>query len=230
MALPGPEVLLEGRNLCRLMEGLCVTMEVSLLSVALSLPLGIALGVIMTSPRPAVRLLTRIYLDFIRIMPQLVLLFLAYFGLSRALGINLSAFASAVLVFTLWGMAEMGDLVRGAILSLPRHQVESARVLGLSTRHIYLLIVIPQILRRLVPPSINLVTRMIKTTSLVVIIGMVEVLKVGQQIIDASRFTHPGAALWVYGAIFVLYFAACWPIARWAAYLERRWSLEPLRS
>lgn len=219
----GLEVLFEGRNMCRLMEGLCVTMQISMLAVVLSLPLGVLFGAIMTSRNPLVKLVCRVYLDFIRIMPQLVLLFLAYFGLSRALGINLTAFASSVLVFVLWGTAEMGDLVRGAIISIPKHQFESGRVLGLSKAQIYLYIIIPQTLRRLVPPSINLVTRMIKTTSLVVIIGLVEVLKVGQQIIDANRFEYPTAALWVYGVIFMLYFIACYPVSLYAAYLEKKW-------
>lgn len=219
----GLEVLFEGRNMCRLMEGLCVTMQISMLAVVLSLPLGILFGAIMTSRNPLVKLVCRVYLDFIRIMPQLVLLFLAYFGLSRALGINLTAFASSVLVFVLWGTAEMGDLVRGAIISIPKHQFESGRVLGLSKAQIYFYIIIPQTLRRLVPPSINLVTRMIKTTSLVVIIGLVEVLKVGQQIIDANRFEYPTAALWVYGVIFMLYFIACYPVSLYAAYLEKKW-------
>lgn len=219
----GLEVLFEGRNMCRLMEGLCVTMQISMLAVVLSLPLGVLFGAIMTSRNPLVKLVCRVYLDFIRIMPQLVLLFLAYFGLSRALGINLTAFASSVLVFVLWGTAEMGDLVRGAIISIPKHQFESGKVLGLSKAQIYLYIIIPQTLRRLVPPSINLVTRMIKTTSLVVIIGLVEVLKVGQQIIDANRFEYPTAALWVYGVIFMLYFIACYPVSLYAAYLEKKW-------
>lgn len=219
----GLEVLFEGRNMCRLMEGLCVTMQISMLAVVLSLPLGVLFGAIMTSRNPLVKLVCRVYLDFIRIMPQLVLLFLAYFGLSRALGINLTAFASSVLVFVLWGTAEMGDLVRGAIISIPKHQFESGRVLGLSKAQIYFYIIIPQTLRRLVPPSINLVTRMIKTTSLVVIIGLVEVLKVGQQIIDANRFEYPTAALWVYGVIFMLYFIACYPVSLYAAYLEKKW-------
>ena len=76
----------------------------------------------------------------------------------------------------------------------------------------------------LVPPAINLVTRMIKTTSLVVLIGLVEVLKVGQQIIDANRFQFPTAALWIYAAVFLLYFFACWPITLTAGHFEKKWS------
>lgn len=83
--------------------------------------------------------------------------------------------------------------------------------------------VVPQTMRRLLPLTINLTTRMIKTTSLVVLIGITEVLKTGKQIIDANRFDYPTAALWVYGVVFLLYFLACWPISVFAKQLEKRW-------
>lgn len=219
----GISVLFMGNNFLRLLGGLWVTLRISLMAVALSIPLGILFGMFMTLKNPLSRIVSRLYLEFVRIMPQLVLLFIAYFGVTRAWGWNLSAEASAVLVFTLWGTAEMGDLVRGALISIPRHQYESSLVLGLTRMQTFVFIIIPQTLRRLIPLTINLATRMIKTTSLVVLIGMTEVLKVGKQIIDANRFTHPTAALWVYGVIFMLYFLACWPISLLAKKLERRW-------
>ncbi len=219
----GISVLFMGHNFLRLLGGLWVTLRISLIAVVLSMPLGILFGMFMTLRNPVSRAVSRIYLEFVRIMPQLVLLFIAYFGVTRAFGWNLSAEASAILVFTLWGTAEMGDLVRGALISIPKHQYESATVLGLSRMQTFLFVIIPQTLRRLIPLTINLVTRMIKTTSLVVLIGMTEVLKVGKQIIDANRFTHPTAALWVYGVIFLLYFLACWPISLLAKKLEKRW-------
>lgn len=80
---------------------------------------------------------------------------------------------------------------------------------------IYFYIIIPQTLRRLIPLSINLVTRMIKTTSLVMMIGVVEVLKVTQQIIEANRMASPNAAFGLYGTVFILYFLACWPTVCW---------------
>ena len=128
-----------------------------------------------------------------------------------------------MIVFTLWGTAEMGDLVREALVSIPAHQYDSAAALGMNRGQTFLWVILPQTLRRLVPLTINLTTRMIKTTSLVVLIGITEVLKVGKQIIDANRFDYPTAALWVYGVIFLLYFLACWPISSLAKKLEQRW-------
>ncbi|WP_099205743.1 amino acid ABC transporter permease [Scatolibacter rhodanostii] len=219
----GIRVLFEGNNFARLMGGLGITIQISLLSVLLSIVLGVLFGVFMTLKNPVTRAISRVYLDFIRIMPQLVLLFIVYFGLTRMFGINLSGEVSAVIVFVLWGTAEMGDLVRGALISIPIHQYESSYALGISKKQTYLYIIIPQTLRRLIPLAINLTTRMIKTTSLIVLIGVVEVLKVGQQIIEANRYTAPDAALWIYGTIFFLYFLTCWPISKLAGYLEKKW-------
>lgn len=219
----GISVLFLGKNFLRLLEGLWVTLRLSLISVALSIPLGILFGMFMTLKNPISKVLSRIYLEFIRIMPQLVLLFIAYFGVTRAFGWNLSADTSAVIVFTLWGTAEMGDLVRGALISIPRHQYDSAAALGMTKTQTFSYVIVPQTMRRLIPLTINLTTRMIKTTSLVVLIGITEVLKVGKQIIDANRFEYPTAALWVYGVIFALYFLACWPISMLAKKLEKRW-------
>ena len=223
MAGSGINVLFMGKNFLRLLEGLWVTMRISLVSVVLSIPLGILFGMFLTLKNPLSRALGRVYLECIRIMPQLVLLFIAYFGVTRAFGWNLSAELSAVIVFTLWGTAEMGDLVRGALVSIPAHQYDSAAALGMNRGQTFLWVILPQTLRRLVPLTINLTTRMIKTTSLVVLIGVTEVLKVGKQIIDANRFDYPTAALWVYGVIFLLYFMACWPISSLAKKLEQRW-------
>ena len=220
----GIRILLEGSNGFRLLSGLWTTVEISLLSVIGSVIFGLFTGLFMTLQNRAAKLISRFYLEFIRIMPQLVLLFIAYFGITRAFGISLSGFAASIIVFILWGTAEMGDLVRGALISIPKSQYESAEALGLSRRQMYHFIIIPQSLRRLLPPAINLFTRIIKTTSLVVLIGVVEMLKTGQQIIEANRYTAPDAALWIYAAIFFLYFLACYPLSRMAAYLEKKWT------
>ncbi len=219
----GINVLFKGKNFVRLLGGLWVTIRISLIAIGLSIPLGILFGLFMTLNNPVSKAISRVYLEIIRIMPQLVLLFIVYFGVTRAFGLNLSSDLSAIIVFTLWGTAEMGDLVRGALISIPKHQYDSAAALGMTKLQTSFYIVIPQTLRRLIPLAINLMTRMIKTTSLVVLIGMTEVLKVGRQIIDANRFDYPTAALWVYGVVFLLYFFSCWPISLLAKKLEKRW-------
>ena len=219
----GLDVLFKGKNLSRVLGGLGVALQISLISVIISLLLGVFVGILMTWKNPITRAITRCYLEIVRIMPQLVLLFLVFFGSTRAMGWNLSGELSSVIVFSFWGTAEMGDLVRGALVSIPTHQYESAAALGLSDMQTYRYIVLPQAVRQLIPQSINLITRMIKTTSLVLMIGVVEVLKVSQQIIEANRMSSPNAAFGVYLVVFLLYFAVCWPVSLLARYLEKRW-------
>ncbi len=219
----GFEVLLKGKNMIRLLAGLGVALRISLISVAISIVLGQAIGMLVSLKKPLIGYIFRIYLEIVRIMPQLVLLFIVFFRFSRMTGWNLSAEAASVIVFSFWGAAEMADLVRSALSGIAAIQYESSYSLGFSRLQTYVYIIIPQVARRLVPLSINLITRMIKTTSLVMMIGIVEVLKTGQQIIEANRKSSPNAAFGVFATVFVLYFLACYPISRLSKYLEKRW-------
>ncbi len=218
----GLDVIFKGKNAVRLLGGLGIALRISLISVLISIPLGILVGILMTFKNPILKAVLRIYLEIIRIMPQLVLLFIVFFGSTRALGVDISAELSAIIVFSLWGTAEMGDLVRGAVTSIPKHQYESSEALGLSKKQTFIYIIIPQTIKRLIPLSINLITRMIKTTSLVLMIGVVEVIKVAQQITEANRNSSPNAAFGVYLVVFMMYFIACTPISMFARYLEKR--------
>ena len=218
----GLNVIFKGKNAVRLLGGMGVALRISLIAVIISIPLGILVGILMTFKNPILKVVLRVYLEIIRIMPQLVLLFIVFFGSTRVIGVDISGDLAAVIVFSLWGIAEMGDVVRVAIISIPKHQYESGEALGLSKRQIFVYIIIPQTIKRLVPLSINLITRMIKTTSLVLMIGVVEVIKVAQQIIEANRTASPNAAFGVYLAVFLMYFIACTPISMLARYLEKR--------
>lgn len=215
-------VLTLGTNFQRLLGGLWVTVWIALVSVAFSIVLGFGFGMLMTRKNRAVKIASKVYLEIMRIMPQMVLLFVFYYGVTRLFDINLSGEAASILVFTLWGTAEMGDLVRSSLEAVPRHQYESGRALALTERQIFAYIVIPQTLRRLVPLSMNLVTRMIKTTSLVVFVNVIEVVKIGQQIIEANRMKNPTAAIAVYFVIFMMYFAVCWILSMAARAIEKR--------
>ena len=219
----GFDVLLKGSNMLRLLTGLWVALRISLISALISIVLGVALGSLMSLKKPVITVISRIYLESIRIMPQMVLLFLVYFGTTKALGINMSAETASIIVFSLWGTAEMSDLVRGALGGIPKIQYESSFSLGLTTFQTYFYIIIPQIIRRMLPLSINLITRMIKTTSLVMMIGIVEVLKVGQQIIEANRKSSPNAAFGIYATVFFMYFIVCYVISMLSKHLEKKW-------
>lgn len=219
----GIDVLFKGSNFIRLLEGLWVSIRISLIAIIISIFIGIIVGILMTVKNKVIHFILKLYLETVRIMPQMVLLFIVYFGTTRVFGWNLTAESAAIIVFSFWGVAEMGDLVRGCITTMPRIQFESAYALGLNKKQTYINVILPQTVRRLIPLSINLITRMIKTTSLVMMIGIVEVLKVAMQIIEANRNTSSNAAFGVYAVVFILYFIICWPISKLSVYLEKRW-------
>ena len=208
--MQGIEVLFMGNNMLRLWGGLWVTLRLSLISIALSLVIGVFVGALMLVKNPVVKVICRVYIEIVRIMPQLVWLFIIFFGITKLTKINLSGDTAAVIMLTIWGASEVGDLVRSAFQSIPSHQFESGLSLGLSRPQLYFYVII------------NLSTRMIKTTALVSLIGVTEVLKVGKQIIDANRFEFPNAALWVYAAIFLMYFIICFPLSLLSRKLTKR--------
>ncbi|MBQ8136519.1 MAG: amino acid ABC transporter permease [Clostridia bacterium] len=219
----GISVLFKGINFQRLLGGLWVTLRIALITMGLSVALGLVFALMMLSRVKALRAWCRVQLEIVRFMPQLVLLYIVYFGFARLFSLDLSGETSAVMVFTFWGAAEMGDLMRGALTSIPAHQRESAEALGLKKGQIYRYVLLPQTLRRLLPQAMNLFTRVIKTTALVKMINVTEVLKVGQQIIG-QFYRQPDAAFWVYLTIFILYFILCRPITLLASRLEKRWA------
>lgn len=211
--MDGIKVLFMGNNMVRLLSGLWVTLRLSLISIGFSVVAGVFVGALMLVKNKIVKALLRVYLEIVRIMPQLVWLFIIFFGVTKLTGVSFSGETAAVIMLTIWGAAEVGDLVRSAFQSIPAHQFESALSLGLSRVQLYVYVIFPQAIRGLIPHLINLSTRMVKTTALVSLIGVTEVLKVGKQIIDANRFEYPNAALWVYAAIFLMYFIICFPLS-----------------
>lgn len=221
----GWKVIFAGNNFQMLMLGLWVSVRIALISMVLSIVFGTPLGLVMRSRSRIAKALTYIYVEAIRFLPQLVLLFIVFFDLSKNFSLDLSGEAASIIVFALWGAAEMADLVRGAIAAIPEHQYVSARALGLSPAQVQRHVVLPQAIRQLVPLTVNLTTRMIKTTAIVALIGVIEILKVAQAIIDRSRFDYPGAALWVYAAVFFIYFIICYLISAFSRRLERKWAI-----
>ena len=199
-----------------LLEGLWVTLRIALFSIIFSVIFGIILGIIMNSQNIIIRIVTRVYLEVFRIIPVIVWLFVVFFWIPMGTGLNITGEGAAVLVFSMWGSAEMGDLVRGAIESLPKIQSESAKSIGLNKIQIYYYVLIPQALKRVIPSAINLSTRIIKTTSLVVLIGVVDVVKKGQQIIERTK-----SAFFIYALLFFIYFIICYPLSYYSRKLEK---------
>ncbi|GMB96484.1 amino acid ABC transporter permease [Helicobacter sp. NHP22-001] len=215
--------LFNADNLGRLAEGLGTTLALALISIFFSLVGGLSLGVLMAFGGRWVKLACRVYLEAVRIVPLLVWLFIVYFGLASLFNLHFGAFMAGVVVFSLWGVAEMMDLTRGALTSIAKHQSQSATALGLKPLQITLYILFPQAFLALLPSSVNLFTRMVKTTALISLIGAIDLLKVGQQIIEVNLIHMPHASFYVYGLIFILYFALCYPLSYLSQHLEKKY-------
>lgn len=216
MAHSGINVLFEGSNFTRLMGGLWTAVWIAALSLVIGLALGTLLGLLRTRRNRFVRLLLLLYLEFFRIVPTVVLLFLVYYILPRQFHLNLPATWMAVLAFALWVSAEFSDIVRGALESVPVHQKETGLALGMNDWQLFRYVLLPQAFRLELPATINLATRVVKTTSLLMMISIMDVINVGQQIIEANNQTYPTGVFWVYGLIFLLYFIVDYPLSRWS--------------
>ncbi|WP_421218962.1 amino acid ABC transporter permease [Aeromonas jandaei] len=194
------------------------TLAISLLAILFATLGGLAYGVLAQQGGRLVRGLLRLYLELFRVVPVLVWLYLFFFGLPIFFGLDMPAFWCAVLVLALWGASEVGEVVRGGLNSLARGQQEAGLALGLSTWQLYRHVLLPQALQRLTPPTINIYTRIIKTSSLAVLIGVVEVIKVGQQIIERTY-----GSLLIYGLLFLFFFLVCYPLSLASRRLEQQW-------
>lgn len=203
--------------LLQLLPGLGQTLLLTGLSLLLSLPGGF-FYVLLAQSKFSV--LARFWLELFRVIPLLVWLFLLFFGLPLWTGVDVGGLGSALLVFVLWGSTEVGEVFRGAWRAIPTAQVEAGVSLGLNSRQRWRYLLGPLLLRLSLPPLMNVATRLVKTSSLTVLIGVTELTKAGQQIIERED-----NALLVYGLLLLGYFAICFPLSLAARRLEQRWSL-----
>lgn len=215
-------VFFAGNNFARILQGLWTSVWIAALSLLIGLLLGTLLGILRTLPNKTIRFILRAYLEFFRIVPTIVLLYLVYYILPRSLHINWPASWMSVLAFSLWVSAEFSDIVRGAIESVPVTQKESGQALGLSASQLFRYVLLPQAMQLELPATINLATRVIKTTSLLMLISIMDVIAIGQQIIEANNQQYPSAVFWIYGLIFILYFAIDYPLSLWAKRLAAK--------
>ncbi|MCO6533485.1 MULTISPECIES: amino acid ABC transporter permease [Lactobacillus] len=222
MAHSAIDVIFTGNNFARILDGLWTSVWISVVSLAVGLILGTLFGILRTMPNKIIRFILRLYLEFFRIVPTIVLLYLFYYILPRSFHIDWPASWMAILAFALWVAAEFSDIVRGALESVPLVQKESGLALGLSPTQLFRYVLLPQAMKLELPATINLATRVIKTTSLLMMISIMDVIAVGQQIIEANNQKYPTAVFWIYGLIFVLYFVIDYPLSLWSKKLAAK--------
>ena len=206
------------RTLPFLWDGLLVTLQVSALVVVASLALGIAIGVGFAYGPLWLRLVLRAYSDVLRGTPLLVLIFSIYYLLPLA-GLNLQPFPAAVLALSAFKAAHVGEIARGAIGSIPRGQTDAGKAIGLTFVQRLAWVILPQAVRRFLPPWINSVTDTVKGSSLVSLVGIVDLMLAAQQVIGRTYEPMP-----VYVLAALMYFAINYTLSVTSRRLEARFA------
>jgi polar amino acid transport system permease protein len=199
-----------------LFKGALYTVQVSILAIAVGLVLGWLFGVAAVSGVTILRVITFGYVQFIRGTPLLVQIFLIYFGLP-ALGINVPAYWSGVIALGLNSGGFQAEIVRAGIESIDRGQSEAARSIGMSRFQTLIFILVPQAVRRVIPPLTNELITLVKSSSLLSAIAALELTHAGQLII-ARTF----APFEIYAAVALIYLLIVSVLSRASALLEKR--------
>lgn len=207
-------------------EGLKNTAWIAVFAVIGSTVAGILLGTLLTIKFLPLRVLIRAYIEVWRGLPILVTIFLVYYALPTTPVIHhrFGAISGAAIGLSLWGSAQIAEATRGAVQSIPREQHEAASALGFGWIGRHRSVILPQALRRLLPPLVSLVANVIQNTTIASIIGVTEVLSTAQRSIERLQF-EPGAnshSFAIYAAVMVVFFCISFPLTRLAIFLERR--------
>jgi len=187
----------------QVLEGLKVTLEIFALTLILAIPLGIVIAVMRTSKSLALREISGIYVLIMRGTPLLLQIIIIFFGLP-IVGITFDRFPAAILAFTLNYGAYFGEIFRAGLMSIDNGQVEGAQVLGLSSKNIFFRIILPQAFKRVIPPVANEITTLVKDTSLVYVLGLDEMLKIGKMAANRDVSLMP---LLIVGVVYLIVIA-----------------------
>lgn len=205
-----------------LWRGLLVTFQLALLTLALTLVVSLAIGLMSVSRRAVLRGVARAFVELFRDIPLVVNILFVYFG-APLVGLSLSPFAAALVSLTTYGSANGAEIIRGGLTALPRHQAESAAALGLRPAERMLFILLPQILLPVIPAFTGLFSLMVQATSLATMVGATEFLRTAEIIVErTTMMTGESPAFAVYGVVLCVYFVICFSLNLLTAALERR--------
>jgi general L-amino acid transport system permease protein len=200
--------------------GLLLTFLLAIVGIVLSFPFGVLLALGRRSTLPAIRVLSTVYIEVIRGVPLITILFMADIMLPLFLPgeVRVDRVLRAMGGITLFSAAYVAENVRGGLQAIPSGQGEAASALGLSTTQTNVFIVLPQALRAVIPANVGLFISLLKDTTLVVIIGLLELLGIGRAVLAQSEWF--GAQLEVYVFIAAVFFVMCYAMSQASYRLE----------
>lgn len=202
--------------------GFMLTMVVGVTGIVVSLPIGILLALGRQSELPVIKVFSVLFIEFIRGVPLITLLFVASTMLNYFLppGTTFDLLLRVLIMVTLFSSAYIAEVVRGGLQAIPRGQTEAANALGLRYWPAMYLIVLPQALKISIPGIVNTFIGLFKDTTLVSIIGLLDPLGIGRAALSDVKWTGLAAEVYVFIAVF--FFICCFGMSRYSLYLERK--------
>jgi His/Glu/Gln/Arg/opine family amino acid ABC transporter permease subunit len=204
------------QNLPYLMKGAVQTIWMSLLTLFFGTLLGLCLGFAAVSRFRALRAVIDTYIFVIRGIPVLVLMFITYYAFP-AMGYRISNYAAVTIALVIYAGAFYTDIVRGALLAVPRGQTEAAKSLGIPRKWIVLDILLPQAIKPSIPPWLNTSIVSVKSTSYAAIVGAWELTYASKEIVERTLATFE-----IFSAVMLFYFVICYPLSLLSRRLEKR--------
>jgi His/Glu/Gln/Arg/opine family amino acid ABC transporter permease subunit len=207
-------------NLPYFMKGAVQTVWLALAGVGFGTIFGLILGVANASIGGLIAKFINVYVFLIRGIPVLVWMFLAYYMLPQ-LGLIIGDLFAVIGSLILYTGAFVSEIARGAVLSVPKHQIESAKALGMNKFDILRLVIIPQAIKMSIPSLLNNSVMMIKATAYVSVVGVWELTYAAREVVERTL-----AAFQVFFGVMCIYFLICYPLTIVASKLEKRYSYE----
>lgn len=213
-----------------LLKGFVFNLVISAFAMLIGTAAGVPLGILQTSRSRIAQGGARLVTQFFRNSPWLVLLFLCVLLLPfqiRVLGLTIPFpdWAKAIFGFSLPVMANVSEIVRGAIQSVPSSQWESAEALGFTRRQTLAEIILPQCIKRMLPPWMNLYSLITMSTVNASVVGVSEMITLTNEVL-AAEGSRPALLAPLYGFALVCFFLYCYPIGKWTVALERKWQVK----
>jgi polar amino acid transport system permease protein len=214
-----------------LREGLPETLRLAAVALTASVIVGVAFGTLMTIRFRPLQWLIRLYVEVWRGLPILVTVLFIYWLPGYDVGpyhVQLNAYMSAAVALSLWGSAQVAEATRGAVQSITKEQHEAAAALGFGWVGRHRFVILPQTLRRLLPPMVGLLVNIIQNTTIAYAIGLNEFLQAGTRQFEnvtsgLTGQTAPSyAPFMIFGFVMLVFFVISFPLTRLSAYLEKR--------
>lgn len=202
-----------------ILNGLGVTISISLLAIVAGSLLGVAVGLALAYGKLPLRFVVRAYTDIVRGTPVLVLVLASYY-ISAAAGLALKPFSAGVLALAIFCSSHVGEIVRGALQAIPKGQTEAAKAIGLTFSQTFTAVLWPQAMRQCLPAWVNTAAEMVKASTLLSVIGVAELLLRTQEVISRNFMS-----LQFYFLAGALYFVVNFAIERFGKYVERKTAL-----